>query len=182
MGSRSKRGVNAVLDAGDIQLGAVEIKEGSTDLGAHVGQQAAVAPSPYNFVAVGGHTDETPAKDASLKFDANKRLYTLAFNPQTAVDDTETPLVASDSYTATAFLTNTYGRIFGTVFADQDGTLYVEQTNDSVNYDAVTAIPVTGGTGVGFSVTAVAALARVRYVNGGVAQGAFRLYTNLGAT
>jgi len=66
--------------------------------------------------------------------------------------------------------------ICGSVYADQPGTLYVEQSPDGVNWDVVDSFSVPGGGGLRFSVEKVVARARVRYVNGPSDQAAFRLY------
>jgi hypothetical protein len=69
------------------------------------------------------------------------------------------------------------GRIVGSVFADQAGTLYVEQSGDGVDWrDVVDSFSVVANQGIGFSVEKVVPYARVRYVNGATAQTEFRLF------
>jgi hypothetical protein len=89
---------------------------------------------------------------------------------------TTTPLGANGTYTSGSLTVSGYGRIVGTVFADQAGTLYIEQSSDGTNWDASTSVSVSASTPTSFSVEVVAPTARVRYVNGATAQTAFRLY------
>jgi len=89
---------------------------------------------------------------------------------------TTTALGAGASYTSGSFTVSGYGRIVGTVFADQAGTLYVEQSSDGTNWDASASVSVSASTPTSFSVEVVAPTARVRYVNGATAQTVFRLY------
>jgi len=95
------------------------------------------------------------------------------------VYSTETPLAANDSVDSGAISTQGYGKIVGTVYADVDGTLYVEQGNNGSNWDVVDSFTLTAGEGFGFSVEIVAPYVRIRYVNGASAQTTFRLYAYL---
>lgn len=95
------------------------------------------------------------------------------------VDSTTAALAGSATYTATAFGLDGYQKIVGSVFADQAGTLYVEQSQDGTNWDVISAFAVAANVGQGFQVDIVAFYGRVRYVNGATAQTIFRLYTNL---
>lgn len=65
--------------------------------------------------------------------------------------------------------------IVGTVFADQDGTLYVEQGPDGENWDTQKTVEVEGGKGTSFDEPCVAAYWRVRFINGEAEQEDFRL-------
>lgn len=98
-------------------------------------------------------------------------------NQQVLIDGTTTPLGAAATYeTATSFVCGGNARITGTVFADQAGTLYVDQSSDGTNFDTTTSVSVTASTGAPFSVEVVAPYGRLRYVNGATAQTVFRLY------
>lgn len=66
--------------------------------------------------------------------------------------------------------------ITGTVYADQAGTLYVEQSTDGSNWDVSDSYIIAAADGKGFREIAVGELWRIRYVNGAVTQGEFRLY------
>ena len=89
---------------------------------------------------------------------------------------TVTPLGIGASWTSPVDSGLNTGRITGSVFADQSGTLYIEQSPDSSNWDVVDSYPISANTGIGFSVEKVAEYIRTRYVNGGVAQTVFRLF------
>jgi hypothetical protein len=83
-------------------------------------------------------------------------------------------------------MSNRDDQIVGTVFADQAGTLFIEQTNDKRAADPLTAssavwdvqatYTVTASDGKGFLEDIVAPFWRIRYVNGSTNQGAFRLH------
>jgi len=89
---------------------------------------------------------------------------------------TTTPLAASASWTSSVDDSPYTRFICGSVYADQPGTLYVEQSPDGSNWDIVDSFSVSAGTGLKFSVEKVAGYARVRYVNGANSQTVFRLY------
>jgi hypothetical protein len=92
---------------------------------------------------------------------------------------TTTPLLANKSWTSPVDNWFSTGRLVGTVFADQPGTLYVEQSPDGTNWDVVKYFSVSANAGLGFSVEKVAPYARVRYVNGPADQTVFRLFVYL---
>lgn len=95
---------------------------------------------------------------------------------------TTTPLAASGTYTSLGAMSNREDRVVGTVFADQGGTLFVEQgypdASGTVNYDVSDQFAITASDGKGFAVTLVAPKWRVRFVNGATPQGAFRLHAH----
>lgn len=97
---------------------------------------------------------------------------------------TLTTLANGATFTGPARMTNRDDRVTGLVFADQAGTLHIEQTNDpkaadptqTAVWDLDTTQAVVASTGASFSIELVAPFWRIRYVNGGVSQGAFRLH------
>ena len=88
---------------------------------------------------------------------------------------TTQPLGANGTYTSPTLLTDRADNISGVVFADQTGTIYIEQSADGQNWDLSTSYPVTANDGNGFSESLLAPFVRVRYVNDATGQGAFRL-------
>lgn len=84
-------------------------------------------------------------------------------------------LDANETYTSESRLVDRADRIAGLVFADQAGTLYVEQSADGTNWDLSTSVNITANTGTKFSEELIAPYVRVRYTNGASGQGAFRL-------
>lgn len=92
------------------------------------------------------------------------------------LDYTTTPLGAGASWTSAVDSDPTTGYIVGSVYADQAGTLYIEQSPNSTNWDVVDSFPVSAGNGFGFTVEKVCPYTRVRYVNGTTSQTVFRLY------
>lgn len=66
-------------------------------------------------------------------------------------------------------------RIVGSVFADQPGTIYIEQSGDGENWDISTNYPVVANDGAGFSEEILLPFVRVRYANGSEAQSTFRI-------
>ena len=97
-------------------------------------------------------------------------------------DSTTTALGIGAVYIGTPFSTNGYAKIVGSAYSDQasavDG-LEIQQSQDGVNWDVISAFTVSAGVGLAFSVEIVAPHARLRYTNGGTAQTVFRLYANL---
>lgn len=89
---------------------------------------------------------------------------------------TTSPLAASATYTSPMLAVAGYARLVGGVFADQDGTLYVEQSIDGgTSWDLIDQVAITAGTPARFDIPLVTDTARIRYANGVNAQSAFRL-------
>jgi hypothetical protein len=92
------------------------------------------------------------------------------------IAESQAPLGSGATFLSAVFNGTQYaGRISGSVFADQAGTLTVEQSSDNASYDNVRTFSVVASTAKTFSVPFENIYARVRYVNGGTVQGAFRL-------
>jgi hypothetical protein len=92
--------------------------------------------------------------------------------------DTDDPLTSNAEWVSESFATSNLSEINGSVFADQSGTLYIEQSPDGTNWDVSTEYIVPTGDGRGFSEEILLPYTRVRYLNGGTAQMVFRLYFN----
>lgn len=88
---------------------------------------------------------------------------------------TTTALTGGATFTGQSRVASRDDSIVGTVFADQAGTLFVEQSNDGTNWDVSSSYAVAANDGKGFSEALVAAFWRLRYTNGGSAQATFRL-------
>lgn len=87
-----------------------------------------------------------------------------------------TPLAANAAVTSPVFkFGDNPDRIVGSVFSDQAGTLFVEQTSDGTHWDVSSEYEIVGEDGQGFERPSVGLEWRVRYVNGGTLQTAFRL-------
>ncbi len=94
---------------------------------------------------------------------------------------TSTPLGSN----ATATLDIQAGRedwVVGMVFADQAGTLFIEQSMNNTHWDISAQYAVSANDGKGFKEEIFAPYVRVRFVNGGVAQTAFRLTARLSSS
>lgn len=87
---------------------------------------------------------------------------------------TTTPLAGG----ATTTLTMNASRedwVVGMVFADQTGTIFIEQSMDGTNWDLSTNYTIAANDGKGFKEDVFAPYVRIRYVNDATPQGAFRL-------
>jgi hypothetical protein len=89
---------------------------------------------------------------------------------------TTTPLAASATYTGTAkdFNLARLGFMLVMAFADQDGTIYMEQSHDNSNWDYSENQALTGGTADKLKSALYARYVRPKYVNGGTDQTTFR--------
>lgn len=65
--------------------------------------------------------------------------------------------------------------VVGMVFADQAGTLHIEQSMDGTNWDIDTSYTIAANDGKGFKEDIFAPYVRVRFVNGATPQTAFRI-------
>jgi hypothetical protein len=86
---------------------------------------------------------------------------------------------AVNSYPGYPVLTNFEQAITGSVKSDQSGSCIVEQSGNGTDWDVSTTITVTGGTTSNINVAIIHPYLRIRYVNGGTAQGYLRLYARL---
>jgi len=131
----------------------------------------------YGRVGVAIYDDQVGlAKDTTLATVSSKLDKLDELGRLELVDYTTTPLAANGTWVSTTD-SSVYTRfICGSVYADQPGTLYVEQSPDGTNWDLVDSYSVSAGTGLKFSVEKVLPYARVRFVNGATAQAVFRLY------
>lgn len=95
---------------------------------------------------------------------------------------TAAPLLANATWTSDVIEPRGADRITGSVFADQAGTLFIEQAGghdygnpSATNWDVSTNYPVGVGDGKGFDEQILLPFVRIRYTNGATNQGAFRL-------
>lgn len=88
---------------------------------------------------------------------------------------TSIALDANDDWDSGVLQTGTHDRITGLIYADQAGTLFIEQSADGQNWDLSEEVAVVAETGQGFSEELVAPFTRVRFENGPVAQSEFRI-------
>jgi len=147
----------------------------------------ALPESPFNISKVGGtpvtgrdwSSDFAKLQNLDIALSAHRDAMLAKLDEVgklVLIDYTTTPLPANASWVSAVDPGPNTGRIVGSVYADQAGTLYVEQSPDGANWDVVDSFSVSAGSGLGFSVEKVCPYARVRYVNGATAQAVFRLY------
>ena len=127
-----------------------------------------------------GTSPIVPAKSgqlpASLTALGNLRVAIME-NELSPLAYTTTPLPASGTYTSASFSVSGFGRIVGSCFSDQPGTLEIQQSPDNTNWDVTSSFDYAGNTTLGYSVEVVCPHARLRYANGATAQTVFRLYS-----
>jgi hypothetical protein len=86
------------------------------------------------------------------------------------IADTVAALPAAATFTSGQFSTSNSGKIVGTIFADQPGNLFIDQSPDGTNYDTITTIATTAsntGANSSFNVDVVGMYARLRWTNTG---------------
>lgn len=87
-----------------------------------------------------------------------------------------TVLTAGSTYTSRWVNSDIHTAICGSVFADQPGTLYIEQSYDGVNADISASYNTTANDGEGYSENLLLPLVRLKFTNtGGSSQTVFRL-------
>jgi len=95
------------------------------------------------------------------------------------IASTSTPLGGNATYTSPVFPTAAFSYLSGSVFADQAGTIYIEQSGDGTHWDLSTNYAVSASDGSGFKEEVILPWGRIRFVNGAAAQGTFRLFTQV---
>ena len=97
--------------------------------------------------------------------------------------DSVSVLAAAGAFTGTARDIGTavasFSKFRGMAYADQAGTLYVEQSADNVTWTVAATVALTAGSVVKFDENVICRYVRVRYLNGATLQGTFRLYSTL---
>ena len=89
---------------------------------------------------------------------------------------TSVPLGANETFVSVAEEVLAYSKITGTIFSDQPGTFYAEQSPDGTNWDYVKSYSYSANEKFGFSYDLISRYVRVRFVNGPNPQTVFRLY------
>jgi len=161
-----------VAQWGGVAVTGRDISLDLADLSSSIGIPGAAVPS--KSIQIAG-SDGTNLRQ--LLTDTGGRAIT--FNEQVNGPFTTSALVANGTYTSSTVTTNGFSRITGSVFADQPGTLNVQQSPNGTNWDVVSSFSVSANTGLGFSVELVCPYVRINYVNGATAQTVFRLYSFL---
>jgi len=95
------------------------------------------------------------------------------------ISSTTTPLAANGTWSSGQLQAELSDTITGSVFADQAGTIFIEQSGDGTNWDISTSYAVTANNGKGIQESILLPYLQIRYVNGASAQGAFRIHTRM---
>jgi hypothetical protein len=137
-----------------------------------------VTATPVNVLGMLIHRINAPFLNLTSSSGFN---ITNALNSSFGLFSTTTPLGANGSITSQYFdleqASRTINWILITVFANQNGTLHIEFSNDQTNADAVMTISYTANSTPYIEpIKRVARFVRVRYVNGTTAQTTFRLF------
>jgi hypothetical protein len=90
-----------------------------------------------------------------------------------------TPLTANQTWDSGPLQPGLADTITGSVFADQAGTVFIEQSGDGINWDISTSYAVAASDGKGFSEDILLPNVRVRYTNGATNQGTFRIFVRM---
>lgn len=86
-----------------------------------------------------------------------------------------TPLGANGTYTSPVIKTEMYNQIRGLVEVDQQGTLEIEESEDTVKWIKTDTITINSATSRAFRFNCNAYYARLKYTNGGTPQNTFFL-------
>jgi hypothetical protein len=89
--------------------------------------------------------------------------------------DYTTPITGSGTYTSSAIDGLTLKRVTGTVYADQAGTLNIQESKDGTTYRTTVTQAITASTPYAFDAIFHSRYIRLNYVNGAVAQTVFEL-------
>lgn len=92
---------------------------------------------------------------------------------------TTTPLAAGITFDSGSINLSRAESITGSVFADQPGTLEIQQSGDGENWDITDTFDVQAGVGIPVNVPVVAQFFQVIYTNGATAQATFRLFIDI---
>jgi hypothetical protein len=88
---------------------------------------------------------------------------------------TNVPLAGSAVWDSQTLEVGLGDRLTGSVFADQPGNIFIQQSSDFTNWDVATTYAIVANTGKGFSEEILLPFVRIHYVNGATPQTIFRL-------
>jgi len=129
---------------------------------------------PYNSSGTEILTEADPGvtkiSDASIVIPTDKQAVYRNLDV-----DYSTALGISGSYTSSAVDGLTLRRVTGTVYANQAGTLNIQESKDGTTYRIITTQAITASTPYGFDAIFHSRYLRLNYVNGATAQTAFEL-------
>lgn len=92
-----------------------------------------------------------------------------------------TPLAAAATFESASLDGLTYKKITGRAFADQAGTIEIQQSDDGTTWDTSKTLEITAGTAVFYDEPIYCRYIKVQYTNGATAQTAFRISGYLSA-
>jgi hypothetical protein len=102
-------------------------------------------------------------------------LFPIDSAPVSAQLGTTDPLPANGAWSSVVVPSVNLSNVVGSVFSSHTGQLFIEQSNNKVNWDISTEYDVPANDGKGFAEEVLLDFVRVRYVNGGTQQTTFRL-------
>lgn len=89
--------------------------------------------------------------------------------------ETNGPLLADQEWISDVLFTSGHTQIVGSVYADQDGIIFIEQDDGGGTWDISTSYTITRDDGKGFKEDLLLPRVRIRYENGNQNQTIFRL-------
>ena len=96
-------------------------------------------------------------------------------------NSTTSPVLANITFVGTATEVKEYSTIVINVYADQNGTLFVEHSSDGTNWDISNSYPYTAAEEYSLRTPVIARYYRLRFTNGVTDQTAFRMQALLGS-
>lgn len=86
------------------------------------------------------------------------------------------PLMAHQELTIGTIQTEKSEKIAGSIYSEEGGTLYIQQSFDGTHWDISTEKSISAATAVSFEVSIIAPTAQVKFVNGSTQTKEFRLF------
>lgn len=99
-----------------------------------------------------------------------------AFYNTTDTGTGDLPLQQKETVTIGPIITTNAQNVVGTIFADQSGTLAIQQSFDGEHWDIDQTFAISASMGQGFEVPALAPEARLVFTNGSINQTVMRLF------
>lgn len=140
-----------------------------------------IATDQLSTLATAAKQDTGNASLASIdtKLTAPLSVTVTPGNTVNAANSSTTPLAGGATFTGTGTDILAYAGTEIAAYSNVAGTLYLEYSTDNTNWDISLPYTLTAGVALHIPAGSDARYFRVRYVNGGSAQGVFRLQTLL---
>lgn len=176
-----KAAITGAIPAGNNKIGSVDIAN-SPNVTVISMPSLPAGNNKIGIVDIGTIPDVDIKTLPAIQIAAGQEIGTIknAINRVNGFNN-NTPLAAAATFESASLDGLTYKKITGRAFADQAGTLEIQQSDDETTWDTSKTLEIAAGTAVFYDEPIYCRYIKVKYTNGATAQTAFRISGYLSA-